>query len=131
MAELQLATAFRSRKRFALSKFFTGAADDVTLNVVNVKTRLPLQRENGKNMETDVRAESSRGRLIVVEVRKRKTKTNLTEVQDFIEKVDVLSQNEPDKIFLPAFLSLGGFTVDAEQYCRQKNVAVAENVKVF
>ena len=52
-AEYQLATAFRTKKRFALPEYFSGVKDTAKLNIINVKLRVPLQRENGKNMELD------------------------------------------------------------------------------
>jgi len=70
MAENMLATAFRSQKRFSLSKFFQNVKDNAALNIQKVKERVHIQREDGKNLEIDIVAESSCGRVVLVEVKK-------------------------------------------------------------
>jgi len=130
-AEYQLATAFRSRKRFALSDYFAGVKDTTRLNIINVRQRVPLQRENGKNMELDVVAESDCGRLAVVEVKKWKTEIGKNIAADFAEKVDIYAKSVPDKIILPAFLSLGGFTGEAMQFCEERGIGTAERIVHF
>ena len=67
-----LATSFRNKKRFSLSKFFQNVKDNTTLNIQKVKERVHVQREDGKNMEIDIVAESSCGRAVLVEVKKTK-----------------------------------------------------------
>ncbi|MCP4106466.1 MAG: hypothetical protein GY749_13190 [Desulfobacteraceae bacterium] len=130
-AEFQLATAFRSKKRFALSDYFTGGKETARLNIISVRYRIPFQRENGKNMELDVVAESDCGRVVVVEVKKWKTKTGKNIIEDFIEKVQVYEKHVPDKTVLPAFLSLGGFTDEAAQFCKKRGVGTAERIMHF
>ncbi|MFQ5615741.1 MAG: hypothetical protein ACE5GO_04680 [Anaerolineales bacterium] len=84
-AEHQLANEFRSRKRFALAAFFEGGADPAPLNMVDVRTRVLFQREDGKRpvlseakgMEIDVLGASADGRVVLVKVRKRKEKTGV------------------------------------------------------
>ncbi|MCP4679746.1 MAG: hypothetical protein GY854_30500, partial [Deltaproteobacteria bacterium] len=87
-AELQLAGAFRSRKRFALSDYFTGVRDDARLNIIDVRDRVLFQRDDGKNMEVDVHAESSCGRVALVEVKKTESKIGVGDVRIFIEKLE-------------------------------------------
>ncbi len=128
-AEHQLANEFRSRKRFALSAFFKGVRDDSELNIIDVRERVIFQRDNGKRMEIDVRAESSCGRVILVEVKKRQTKTGLETVEDFQEKVDAYAKCFPDKTILPAFLSLGGFTDEAIKFCGAHGIGTAERIE--
>ena len=70
MAEYQLMTEFRSKKRFAASRYFANVADDATLNVVDVRLRTTFQRPDGKAMEIDVLAESDCGMVLAVEVKK-------------------------------------------------------------
>ncbi|MCP4700591.1 MAG: hypothetical protein GY862_27620, partial [Gammaproteobacteria bacterium] len=108
MAEYQLANAFRSRKRFILSDFFQGVSDTAELNMHNVRTRVSVQREDGKGGELDIVAESGDERVLLVEVRKRKDKSNPRDVEDFQEKAALYQTQNPEKSILTAFLSLGG-----------------------
>ncbi len=130
-AESQLAMSFRTKKRFALSVYFHGVQDNNRLNIINVKQRIPLQREDGKKMELDVIAESNCGRTIVVEVKKWQTPVGKDMVEDFWEKVTVYVKTFPDKVILPAFLSLGGFTRDAQQFCEKQGIGTAERITFF
>jgi len=125
-AEHMLATAFRSKKRFALSKFFQNVKDNTILNIQKVKERVIIQREDGKTMEIDIVAESSCGRVVLVEVKKTETPTSLTKLEDFQEKVEVYKTLFPDIIVLAAYLSLGGFVQKASDFCLEHRIAVAE-----
>jgi len=131
LAEYQLATAFRSKKRFALSDYFSGVRDTARLNLTDVRQRVPLQRGNGKNMELDVVAESDCGRVIVVEVKKQKIRTGRNLVEDFAEKAGTYAKDAPGKTVLPAFLSLGGFTDDAMRLCEELGIGTAERITHF
>ncbi len=130
-AEYQLFTSFRSQKRFALSDYFNGVTDTTQLNIVNVKQRVIIQRDNGKRMELDVVAESECGRVVVVEVKKQKSPVDQKSVEDFIEKSDVYAKQRPDKTILPAFLALGGFQEDAMKLCEQHGIGRAERIAFF
>ncbi|RKZ35733.1 MAG: hypothetical protein DRQ41_15500, partial [Gammaproteobacteria bacterium] len=66
VGEHLLATAFRSRKRFRLSDFFENVADNTELNLISVRERFLLQREDGKGMEIDIVAESDCERVVLV-----------------------------------------------------------------
>jgi hypothetical protein len=124
-----LAAAFRSRKRFALSEFFQDVVDRSRLNVISVKESVFCQRSDGKVMEIDVVAESSCGRVVLVDVKKTKSHgAGLTLVEDFYEKVAVYGEQFPDQKILPAFLSLGGFTVDALPFCQGHGIGWAEKI---
>ncbi len=129
MAENMLATAFRSKKRFTLSKFFQNVKDNTTLNIQKVKERVHIQREDGKNMELDIVAQSSCGTVVLVEVKKTKTKMGLNKVEDFQEKVDVYKTTFPDAIVLAAYLSLGGFTEEAGDFCLKHGIGVADKIE--
>ena len=129
MAENMLATALRSKKRFSLSKFFQNVKDNTTLNIQKVKERVQIQREDGKNMEIDIVAESSCGRVVLVEVKKTQTKIGLNKVEDFQEKVEVYKTTFPDAIVLATYFSLGGFTEEASDYCLKHRIAVAEKIE--
>jgi hypothetical protein len=131
LAEYQLATAFRSRKRFALSAFFANVIDTTGLNIINVKERVIFQRQDGKGMELDVVAESSCGRVVLVEVKKTKTRIGLAILEDFQEKVEVYGQLLANKQILPAFLSLGGLTTDAGKFCQAQGIATASQIELF
>jgi hypothetical protein len=133
-AEHQLANEFRSRKRFALSAFFEGAGDDASeLNIIDVRERVVFQRDDGKRLEIDVLAESSCGRVVLVEVKKTQVKTGLKAVEDFREKVAAYAQylqgHAADKVILPAFLSLGGFTDEATRFCEERGIGTAEGIE--
>jgi len=130
-AEFQLAMSFRTKKRFVLSEYFTGVQDTTGLNIIDVKHRMPFQRENGKGMELGVVAESDCGRVVVVEVKKTKNPTGKKLVEDFIEKLEVYAKHIPDKTILPAFLSLGGFTADAMRLCEEQGIAMVERIAYF
>ena len=131
MAEFQLAMSFRSKKRFALSAYFDGVHDDARLNIINVKQRVPLQRKDGKRLEVDVVAEADDGRVVIVEVKKTQDPIGKPDVEDFLEKLQVYATQCPDKIVLPAFLSLGGFTEPARQLCTQNGIALAKQIACF
>jgi hypothetical protein len=104
MGEHLLAGTFRNRKRFRLSDFFENVADRTELNITFVRERFLLQREDGKGMEIDIVAESNCGRVVLVEVKKKKVKTTLKEVEDFWEKVEVYQLLFPERKVLSAFL---------------------------
>ncbi len=137
MAENQLAISFRSRKRFRLSDYFAGVTDDSELNVTEVRTRVFIQRADGKNLELDVVAEASNGggesirRVLLVEVRKRQVKMGPQAIEDFQEKVETYRALNPGLEVLPAFLSLGGFTDKARQLCKQNGIGWAEQLVYF
>jgi hypothetical protein len=82
-------------------------------------------------MEIDIVANSNCGRVILVEVKKTQDKTGFNMVEDFQEKVEAYSTLFPEKTILPTFLSLGGFTKDAEQFCQEQNIATAEEIQYF
>jgi len=128
MAEYQLATTFRSQKRFMLSKYFKDVQDKTRLNITDVQLNVRLQRPDGKLMELDLVAQSSDGRVVLVEIKKRKEKSGPDIVQDFWEKVQTYQQLHPDKLILPAILSLGGFTAEAKALCLQYGLARAERM---
>jgi hypothetical protein len=127
-AEHILATAFRSRKRFALSRFFKNVLDTTPLNLQKVKERIIIQREDGKAMEIDIVAESSCGRVVLVEVKKTQTPIGLTLVEDFQEKVEVYQNHFPDAMILPAYFSRGGFVTKARDFCIEHGIGMAEEI---
>jgi hypothetical protein len=128
LAEHLLATEFRGRKRFRLSEYFKGVRDDRELNLIDVKERVTLQREDGKGQEFDVIAQSSDSRVVVVEVRKRQEKSTLKDVEDFRDKCTVYAAKVAGQVIVPAFLALGGFTSDAQAFCQNAGIATAEEI---
>lgn len=130
MAEYQLAVEFRSRKRFSMSRYFENVIDDTALNIIDVKMRVRFQRSDGKDMEIDVLAESDCGRMPVVEVKKTKTPVGLAPVKDFLEKFEVFAAMHPGKRLLPAFLSTGGFSEVAKQFCGENGIASAWEIRL-
>ncbi|SLM30811.1 conserved hypothetical protein [Desulfamplus magnetovallimortis] len=134
-AEYQLATDFRSRKRFPLSVYFNGLPDtdiaNTPLNIIEVKQRVKFQRQDGKEMEIDVMALSDDGRVVLVEVKKRNEKIGIAVVKDFLEKCTAYGACFPEKKILPAFLSTGGFTEDAFLFCDNNGIGTAEKIIYF
>ncbi len=131
MAEYQFANAIRSRKRFKLGDFFNGVDNTAELNIINVRTRIIIQRDDGKTMEIDVAAESSDGRVLLVEVKKRKAKSTAKDVIDFYEKTAVYHTLHPDQTILAGFLSLAGFTEDARPLCKQYHIGWTDTLLYF
>lgn len=131
IAEFQLAMSFRTKKRFRLSQYFDGVPDTTRLNIIQVKHRVPLQRANGKRMELDVVAESSDGRIGIVEVKKTKDPTGKLAVEDFLEKLEAYADLVSENTIVPAFLSLGGFTKPALQLCAEHGIGIAERITHF
>jgi hypothetical protein len=131
LAEYQLATAFRSKKRFALSEFFQNVTDNTELNIIEVKERIQFQRQDGKVMEIDIAAISDCGRCVLVEVKKTKVKTSVNIIDDFQEKVEVYQTLNSNNVILSAFLSLGGFTDEAIDKCQRLEIAMAEDMELF
>ena len=129
MAEYQLATEFRSRKRFRPSRYFENIADDAMLNIVDVKLRVVFQRPDGKVMELDVQAESDCGRILAVEVKKTKEPVGAAAARDFIEKIGALALSRPENRIISAFFSTGGFTEDALAVCGENGVGTAREIR--
>ena len=131
LAESQLALAFLNHKSFALSAFFQGVPDTSVLTITQVKERQSFPMDAEKTMEIDVMAESECGRVVLVEVKKTKTKIGMKTIESFQNKLRVYGQLFPDNKILPAFLSVGGFTQDALDYCKQQGIGTTEIIKVF
>ncbi len=130
-AEYQLATTFRSKKHFALSVFFDNVKDTTPLNIINVKERVIFQRDDGKGMEIDVIAESKCGIIVMCEVRKTQKKMGLKAITDFQEKVEIYGKILETSLILPAFLSLGGFTGEALEFCQTHGIGTANQIKQY
>ncbi|MCP4110773.1 MAG: hypothetical protein GY749_35475 [Desulfobacteraceae bacterium] len=131
MAEYQLMTEFRSRKRFSPSRYFSNISDDAKLNITDVKMRVVFQRSDGKKMELDVLAESDCGRVLAVEVKKTKSPIGLTSVKDFQEKITVYTSQHPENQIIPAYFSTGGFTHEALKFCRENSIGTAQEIILF
>lgn len=80
-------------------------------------------------MEIDIVTESSCGTVVLVEVKKTQTKMGLNKVEDFQEKVEVYKTHFPDAIVLAAYLSLGGFTEEAGDYCLEHRIGMADKIE--
>ncbi|MEM7537031.1 MAG: hypothetical protein AAF639_32955, partial [Chloroflexota bacterium] len=126
-AEYYLATKMRTRKRLKLNTYFNdvpaGEQYETRLNTQDIRTRIHIQRDDGLDRELDIVAETSDERVLLVEVKKQKRKSNVENVEDFQEKVVLYQKQNPDATVLPAFLSLGGFTDDARQLCQSSGIA--------
>ena len=55
----------------------------------------------------------------------------LNQIEDFQEKVEVYKTLFPDAIVLAAYLSLGGFTEEAGDFCLTHGIAVAERIEAL
>ncbi|MDM8559650.1 hypothetical protein [Candidatus Parabeggiatoa sp. HSG14] len=130
-AEYQVATAFRIKQQFSLEAFFVNVVDNTELNLTIVKQRVQIQRVDGKVFEIDIVAESNCGRVVLVEVKKRLTKSSLEMVEAFLEKVDTYQQKFPDAVILPAFLSLNGFVSKAKSLCEKKGIGMASKIEHY
>lgn len=127
VAEHLLAIEFRTRKRFRPSAYFTGVKDDRLLTVVEVLERAPFQRRDGKSEEIDLLARSDDGCILMVEVRKHQEKTNRQAVQDLRDNAAAYSQQFGVTV-IPAFLSLAGFTKEAQTFCQEQGIGSAEQI---
>jgi hypothetical protein len=127
-AEYQLATDIRTRKRFPLSVYFSGVKDRKPLNIIDVSMRVQFQRSDGKQLEIDIIAESDCKRVVLIEVKRWKTKVGVQVIRDFLEKVTLYSKLNKNKKILPAFLSVGGFSVQAKNLCKERHIGVADTI---
>jgi len=128
LAENLLANELKARKRVRLADYFPNLTAGVELNLIDVRERVSFQRADGKGQEIDVLAQANDGRVLLVEVRKRQEKMGLTTVSDFRDKVNAYAQQFPQQVVLPAFLALGGFTPEAEHFCNQQGIGMAEQI---
>lgn len=127
-AEYQLATDIRTRKRFPLSVYFSGVKDRKTLNIIDVRMRVQFQRADGKQLEIDIIAESECNRVVLIEVKRWKKKVGVQVIRDFLEKVEIYARLNKKKKIIPAFLSVGGFSVQAKKLCREMHIGVTETI---
>ena len=125
VAEERLAKAFRSKKRFSLIEFFHNVSDTSTLNLVDIRTCFVIQRPDGKNMEIDIKAESSCGRVVLVEVKNWKKKIGVNVIKDFLEKIGIFSRLHSDKKMIPCIWSKQGFSKNAIQVCELHGIGMA------
>lgn len=133
MAEELFATELRTRKRFVISVYFTGLdhlgeVATKSLNLVDVRSRFLVQRDDEKNMEIDVIARSEDRRTLLIEIKNRQEASTLTMVEDFWEKIKVYRQHHPTEPLLPGFLSFGGFNEEALQFCEAKGIGTATEI---
>jgi hypothetical protein len=128
LAEYQVATAFRIKEQFSLDKFFMNVVDKTELELTVVKQRVQIQRQDGKVFEIDIVAESTGSRVVLVEVKKRQTKSSVEMVEAFLEKIEAYQQQFPKAVILPAFLSLNGFVSKAKLLCEEKEIGMAEKI---
>ncbi len=101
------------------------------MNIIEVRMREKFQRADGKEMEIDVRADSACGRTVLVVVKKTEQKTGIALTRQFLEKADAFAKRFPKRKILPAFLSVGGFTGPALDFCRKHGSGVAERIHYF
>ncbi len=131
LAEYQLAYDFRARRRFALSVYFDGVKDKTELDITDIRIRPIFKRDIETMMEFDVLAESSCGRTVLAEVKKRAEKSGVKIIRDFLEKVQHYKALFPKQKALPVVLSVGGFTHQALALCREHSVGVAVTINYF
>ena len=90
---------------------------------MSVRERFPLQHEDAKGMEIDIVAESDCGRVVLVEVKKKKVKTTLKDIEDFWEKVEAYKLLFPKRKVLSAYLSMGDFR--GKQFGEAREIGMA------
>ncbi|MCE7983143.1 MAG: hypothetical protein DYG89_18360 [Caldilinea sp. CFX5] len=127
LAEHLLAIEFRSRKRFALTDYFTGLPDNRPLTMLDVQERVTIRRADGQPDEIDLIAKTREGIVVMVEVRKRQEPTGLDAVTELRANADSYARQEGVVVW-PAFLSLGGFTAEAKAFCVAQGIGVAEQM---
>jgi hypothetical protein len=127
VAEHLLAVEFRSRKRFALTDYFSGLPDSRKLTMVDVQERVTIQRPDGKGEEIDLIAKTREGIVILVEVRKRQEPTDLPNVTELRDNAVHYAAQQGVTVW-PAFLSLGGFTTEAKAFCQTHSIGIAEQM---
>ncbi|MCE7984831.1 MAG: hypothetical protein DYG89_26970 [Caldilinea sp. CFX5] len=127
LAEHLLAVEFRSRKRFALTDYFSGLPDNRKLTMVDVQERVTIQRPNGKAEEIDLIAKTREGIVVMVEVRKRQEPTDLPAVTELRDNVAHYAAQQGVVVW-PAFLSLGGFPAEAKAFCHTHGIGIAEQM---
>jgi len=131
LAEYQLAYDFRARRRFTLSVYFEGVKDKTELDITDIRIRPTFKRDIERTMEFDVLAESSCGRTVLAEVKKRAEKSGVKIIRDFLDKVQHYQAVFPKQKVLPAVLSVGGFTYQALALCREHSIGTAETINYF
>jgi len=104
--------------------------DTNQLNIIDVRTRLIIQRPDGKNMEIDIIAESSCSRVVLVEIKNWKKKVGVNVIKDFIEKVTVYGRLHSDKTPVPCIWSKQGFSKHAIQMCELHRIAMGDNISM-
>ena len=136
MAEYMLANTLRSRHQFKVGAFFEfapahAAHSQTQLHLIQVHTRVHVQRADGKDMELDIVAQAREDRVLLVEVRKRQVKATRTDVADFQAKVQVYQAQHPAQQVHAGFLSVGGFTGPAQHLCAQTGIGWTTTLPYF
>ncbi len=130
IAEDLLASELRTQKRIHLSDFFDGVPqDDTRWNLISVNSRHLQKRKDGKRFEIDVWAKSDDHQLLCVEVKKTEAAIGKTVVTNFMEKLKWIQEDHPDHTVVGAFLSLGGFTEEAQTLCTEHQIGTATRLK--
>ena len=84
-----------------------------------------IQRSEGKDMEIDIKAESSCGRVVLVEVKNWKKKIGVNVINDFLEKIAVYGRQNSDKRVIPCVWSKHGFSKKAVLLCEGHGIGMA------
>lgn len=131
LAERMLAIELRTQKYVRLSVYFTppttGAVDDQEWNLIDVRERVPYQRQDGTSEELDIVAKADDERVLIVEVRKRQQRTDLKAVTELRDNaLDYAAQVETPVV--PAFLAFGGFTEEARAFCDANGIWMAREI---
>lgn len=133
VAEVLLANDFRTRNRFTPSVYFQGVPQnlDQELIIQEVKTRVLFQCDDGKTFEFDIQVEAEEKTFLLVEVKKQKRKIGKLEIEKFCQKIHAFQKIQPDLLLIPGFVALGGFTQEAEEYCKEKGIGTATQISFF
>jgi hypothetical protein len=129
-SEYQLATDMRTRKKFSLDIYFANIAETKVLNIIDVRLHVKFQRDDGKEMEIDIKAESDCRRIILIEVKKWKKRIGVQVIREFLEKINVYALQHKKIKIIPAVLSVGGFTKKAKELCEENQVGIAEDIEL-
>ena len=128
LAELQLANDMLVRKSFVPSVYFHGISDDEPFVIKDLWQRFFAQSYKGGG-ELDLVVEGRDNRTLAVEVKKRKTKIGVEEINGFLGKIQALRASLPQRTIIPAYLALGGFTEEALTLCQENGVGTAQRME--
>ncbi|MDJ0837255.1 MAG: hypothetical protein QNK37_12110 [Acidobacteriota bacterium] len=127
-AELQLENDMRTRKRFKPSTYFQGIADDREFQVSRIYPRHVVQAPDKKGGEVDLRVDGVDDRTLIIEVKKHKDPIESKVVSTLTEHAATFAAEHPDRVVVPCILATGGFSREAIDACKAREIGMAETI---